>query len=72
MAADIQGDISEVYRVTFERMSSSAEYAYSEIPILWVLDPRTWPAATDRGTLVLLYRAANSEDREPQACTHEL
>jgi hypothetical protein len=67
-----KGDLAEVYRITYKRMSSGADYIYSELPFFWVLDPATWPAAVDQGTLVLLYRAGYKEENEPLICSHEL
>ena len=67
-----KADVSEVYQITFKRMNPGADYTYSEVPIFWVLDPATWPAAVDRGTLVLLYRARSEENNEPVSCSHEL
>jgi hypothetical protein len=67
-----KADIAEVYRITFKRMSPNAEYIYEELPFFWVLDPATWPASVDRGTLVLLYRTGIRENNEPVACSHKL
>jgi hypothetical protein len=67
-----KADISEIYRVTLKRMSPGTDYIYSELPIFWILDPATWPAAADRGMLVLLYRVGSKEENEPLACSHEL
>jgi hypothetical protein len=67
-----KADISEVYCVTFKRMTAEAEFIYEELVIFWVFDPAIWPALVDRGTLVLLYRTGIRENNEPVACSHEL
>ncbi len=67
-----KAEVSEVYRVTFKRMTAGAEYIYQELTFFWVFDPAVWPALVDRGTLVLLYRAGNKEENEPLICSHEL